>query len=79
MGAGKRRLWSSSNCLKSRTSPDGRITIQIHFEIAECAGDVFLKGNPGAPEMGGTLPSDILIPFSRGRREGGDRAGSAAP
>ena len=67
-GDWKKRAWSRVwNCLKSRTSPAAWITIQIHFEIAECAGDVFLKGNPGAPEMGSTLPSDMFIPSSGGK------------
>lgn len=38
---------------------------QIHSETVECAGDVFLKGNPGASERGGTIPlTDTLIPSS---------------
>lgn len=38
---------------------------QTHSETAECAGDVFLKGNPGASERGGTIPlTHTLIPSS---------------
>lgn len=58
--------WKQAELSKIQNKPDAQITVQIHFEIAECAGDVFLKGNPAAPEMGGTLPSDILVPFSGG-------------
>lgn len=48
--------------------------MHTHFEIAECAGDVFLKGNPGVPELGGTSLLTYLFHLPSASREGTELA-----
>lgn len=64
-------MWSRQG---NSLNPAARISAQIHFEITECAGGDFLKGNPGVPALGGPSHFYAYSTF-QGRKGQGTQAG----